>query len=121
MRIAVSGSRLASMRHENYIKAMLFDFHEVNHIGILLNGGANGVDRIAQDWALRYGIVVETYIAEWARLGRAAGPKRNQDMVDSGIDFWMAFPLGSSIGTNDFITKAKDAGIPGEVYPLDSM
>lgn len=48
-------------------------------------------------------------------LGKAGGPARNQDMVDSGADLCLAFPDDRSIGTWDCVQRAKAAGIPVEV------
>lgn len=41
----------------------------------------------------------------------AAGPRRNQKMVDLGADVCLAFPLGESKGTRDCMRRAKAAGI----------
>lgn len=39
-----------------------------------------------------------------------AGHLRNQEMVDSGIDVWLAFPLVESRGTKDCMRRARKAG-----------
>lgn len=52
----------------------------------------------------------EPHPADWS-LGRKAGPLRNQEMVDSGIDLVLAFPKGESPGTRGTIRMAEKAGL----------
>lgn len=64
-------------------------------------------------------VIEDPYPAMWRAFGGAAGPLRNQEMVDAGADLVMAFPLPSSIGTYDCIDKAEVDRIPVRVYDLD--
>ncbi|WP_052372155.1 SLOG family protein [Nocardia otitidiscaviarum] len=61
----------------------------------------------------------ERYPAEWRLFGKAAGPRRNAEMVALGADLVLAFPLeGSrerSRGTWDCVDRARAAGIPVEI------
>ena len=75
-----------------------------------------GADRIAFDWAVTNEVPVQRFVAHWLELGRAAGPDRNQRMVDSGADLCLAFPLDGSKGTQDCMRRARDAGIPVRDY-----
>lgn len=68
-----------------------------------------GADHWADIWATSHGIAVEKHHAEWQRLGRAAGPTRNQKMIDSGPSLVVAFPGGR--GTTDAVMRARAAGI----------
>lgn len=53
----------------------------------------------------------EPYPADWVRLGRAAGPVRNQLMIEQGKpDLVVAFP--GNFGTADCVRRAKAAGVP---------
>lgn len=56
--------------------------------------------------------IEEPHPADWPRFGRAAGPIRNQLMVNLGADACFGFRLQSSRGTTDCLTKARIAGIP---------
>jgi len=48
--------------------------------------------------------------AKWSKHGRAAGPIRNQEMIDEcKPDLVVAFPGGR--GTADMVRRAKAAGI----------
>jgi hypothetical protein len=71
-----------------------------------------GADRLTRVWCERYGVIQDPHPAKWTRYGPGAGPKRNQEMVDLGADFCLAFPLGVSKGTRDCMRRADAAGIP---------
>jgi hypothetical protein len=82
---------------------------------IIINGGAEGADELARAWAHYHGKLCLTYPAEWRRYGRAAGPMRNQRMLDEGQpDALLAAP--GSRGTADMVRRARACGLP--VYEL---
>jgi len=77
---------------------------------VLIHGGARGADRAADEWAVVSWVVVEEYKADWKNDGRAAGPIRNQRMLDLGKpDLVIAFPGGR--GTADMVKRARKAGV----------
>lgn len=81
----------------------------------IITGGAPGADKLAELWARSRGIDVDIYKADWKRLGAAAGPIRNQLMLDKGApSAVVAFPGGT--GTADMVRRAKDAGV--KVYEV---
>lgn len=70
-----------------------------------------GADFLAYRWASARDVSGCTYDADWAKHGRAAGPIRNQRMLDEGKpDLVVAFPGGR--GTADMVRRAKAAGVP---------
>lgn len=80
----------------------------------LIVGSANGADRLAANWFWdrtdKVGII-DHYPAEWNKHGKAAGPIRNQKMIDSGKpELVIAFPGGR--GTADMIRRAEASGVP---------
>lgn len=79
---------------------------------VIIEGGAEGLDRNASLFAHEAGLFSEAWTADWITHGRAAGPIRNQAMVDSGADACLGFPLGESRGTLDCMTRAHRASIP---------
>ena len=91
--------------------------HEMHEFSCVIHGGATGADSLASEWAEAGGVVVEVYPADWRSHGRAAGPIRNQEMLEkAGPAFLVAFPGGR--GTADMIRRAKKARIPvAEIYP----
>jgi hypothetical protein len=88
---------------------------------VIIHGDYRGADRLADEWAVIRCVLVERYVADWVGLGRAAGPIRNQQMIDEGKpDLVIAFPmLGKSIGTFDLMSRATKAGIRMVVVEVD--
>lgn len=80
---------------------------------IIIVGGAPGADTLAAEYAEVFGIRLRIYPADWKTHGRAAGPIRNQTMLDKGKpDLVIAFPGGR--GTADMVRRARAAGVPVE-------
>lgn len=80
-----------------------------DHI-IVLQGGAHGADQLAREWCMKRQVSFMTIEAEWETHGRAAGPIRNQKMLDlykPGVV--LAFPGGK--GTADMVRRAEAAGV----------
>lgn len=77
----------------------------------LIHGGARGADTWAASLAKAVGeIEIVEFPPDWAKHGTAAGPVRNQKMIDAGRpDVVIAFPGGP--GTADMIRRAKVAKI----------
>jgi hypothetical protein len=77
---------------------------------LLIAGGASGADTLAARWAQDRGVPTQVYMAEWERLGREAGPIRNQRMLTEGKpDLVVAFPGGK--GTANMVAQARAAGV----------
>jgi predicted Rossmann-fold nucleotide-binding protein len=77
---------------------------------LIIEGGSSGCDACAAEWAFRRGVRNVTFHADWKQHKRAAGPIRNQEMIDEGKpDLVVAFPGG--VGTADMVRRAKAAGI----------
>lgn len=88
----------------------------------VVHGAARGADTIAAEEAKALGLTVEAHPADWKRHGKAAGPIRNQKMIDAGpYDAVFAFPLPDSIGTRDCIERARKAGYEVAVFPPDFL
>lgn len=76
---------------------------------IIVHGDCSGADRLAAEVAENWGLETEAHPADWKKHGKAAGPIRNQEMIDSEPRYVIAFPGGS--GTADCIARAEAAGI----------
>jgi hypothetical protein len=80
---------------------------------IVIQGGATGADAMARQWCATNHVCYDNYPAEWRKHGNAAGPIRNQKMLDKGKpDLVIAFAGGK--GTADMVRRAEAAGIPVE-------
>jgi hypothetical protein len=76
----------------------------------IIAGEAQGVDVHAAAWAMVNHTNYRGFAADWAKHGKAAGPIRNQQMIQEGRpDLVVAFPGGR--GTADMVARAKKAGI----------
>jgi predicted polyphosphate/ATP-dependent NAD kinase len=107
MRVLVCGGRTYNDRKAVYAA--------LDHLNpqpkAVIHGGANGADRIADDWADDRGITTIAYHADWTKHGKAAGPIRNALMLaESKPDLVLAFPGGN--GTADMVARAKAANVP---------
>jgi len=78
--------------------------------------GASQMDWFVAGVAYSLGMHLEAHPADWALWDRSAGVRRNQEMVDSGADVWLAFVKGNSRGASDCASRAERAGIPVKRY-----
>ena len=75
----------------------------------VIHGGARGADTLAGDVAVKLGIPVTRYPAQWDRWGRSAGMIRNQQMLTVGrpnLVFAFHNDIRKSRGTADMIGRA---------------
>ena len=79
----------------------------------VIQGGAPGADRWAREWVHQQSpgqeVTLVSVPADWEKWDTAAGPKRNQMMLDQKPDIILAFPGGR--GTADMIARAEQAGV----------
>ncbi|WP_422028075.1 DUF2493 domain-containing protein [Roseovarius sp.] len=108
MRVLVCGGRNYS--DAAFLEAGLNVVHDTHNVTRVIHGAASGADRLAGEWAKGRGIPQIACPAAWDKYGRAAGPMRNQYMIDvHKPDLLVAFPGGK--GTADMIAKARKAGV----------
>ena len=71
-----------------------------------------GADAIAKKFCHEWGWTEEPHPANWSKYRKGAGPVRNTEMVEAGpYEVCLAFPLEGGSGSQDCMTKAKNAGI----------
>lgn len=123
IRILVTGSRHVDATAVRIVTGALaqavIDAAQVDRDIVIVQGGARGVDAVAEHWARP--LKVETHPAEWDRFGKRAGHLRNEHMVSLGAHVCLAFPRTVSPGTWDCIHRAAGAGIPVRIYPLPDL
>jgi hypothetical protein len=106
MRILVCGGR--DFNNRLFLAATLESLGPITRV---IHGGARGADMLAGEWAIENGIPFEVFGADWEKYGRAAGPRRNAEMLAKGKpDLVVAFPGGR--GTADMVRRAKAKGVP---------
>ena len=92
---------------ERTVDQFLADVHD--EITIFC-GTARGADSLGERYAKKRGYAVRNFPPDWRRYGRAAGPKRNQEMAEAAdalADFWD----GESRVTGDMIRSASRRGL----------
>ena len=132
MIVIVCGDREWPESLRPYLEQVLDSFHARHNITLLREGEARGADRQARDWAVKRGIPVDPFPADWDLYrprvrGRKnpAGPIRNRQMakeVQEGKpdymqgkpEYVLAFHTNPSIskGTRDMVSVATKLGIP---------
>jgi YspA, cpYpsA-related SLOG family len=112
-RLLVTGSRTwADELAIEHALAQILDRHPE---GVLLVHGncSCGADAIAAAYAARTpGYLAEAHPADWQRYGRAAGHRRNAEMIALGADGCVVFLRAASPGTTATMQAARAAGIP---------
>jgi YspA, cpYpsA-related SLOG family len=109
MKILVCGGR--KFTDKKRIFEYLDKVAELNKIELVIDGGADGADKLAHEWADARGYISVTYWANWKGDGKSAGPIRNKRMLDLGKpDRVIAFPGGP--GTANMVALAQGAWIP---------
>jgi hypothetical protein len=113
MRVLVTGGRDYPFRARVF--QVLDKLHAEVGIDAIIEGGHwDGADKYAREWAKANGLEPETYKANWAELGNAAGPIRNEEMVrEGGADVCLGFPTPGekNKGTRGCMALARRAGI----------
>ena len=91
------------------------------HPDTMLVTGAcpHGADQLAEQCWRAWGGTVERWPADWRHHGRAAGFRRNQQMVDTAPDECVAFIRSHSPGATHCAQAARRAGIPTTVHHTD--
>lgn len=118
MRLLVTGSR--NWSNVAKLEAVLDGWKAAWGSALVIVHGHcdRGADALADYWAWKAGVPVERFPADWTK-GRKAGPLRNQEMVDSGPNWALAFVGGASVGTWDTIRRCQTADIPVHIEKDD--
>lgn len=119
MKLIVTGSRDWD-DYDHFAESLeVFTYYKYPKKVTLVHGGARGADSMCDQWAERWNhwrpgwVDVKIHHADWKRHGKAAGPIRNQKMIDENLDadFVLAFPLGESRGTRHCMQYASERGL----------
>lgn len=132
MRVVIFGSR--SWKAQEVVTADVGELYAAHGDALLIiEGGAEGADACGRKAAKIYQIPFVTVRAQWTahdsqgpvpcicspdqRTCRAAGVRRNQQMIDEcKPDYGLGYRMpGRSNGTDDMAKRLKTAGIPGKI------
>jgi len=110
-RVLVTGSRdWADFRLVRDELAKLMEPN--NHLTVVHGACPTGADAAADLWAQQNAFINERHPADWKTYGKAAGFRRNAEMVALGADVCLAFIRNGSKGATHTADLAEKAGIP---------
>lgn len=110
MKLLVTGSR--KWMDIDAIFDALNQLHRETPIEFLIEGGADGADKIAGLWADNHGIAHAKFPYA-GYYGKRGGSVRNGWMLRYGLpEYVIAFPMASSVGTWNMVQQAREAGVP---------
>ena len=110
-KVVIAGSRGFSnykLLRESCNK-LLFEKRKTHNI-IVVSGNAKGADQLGEKYSKDEGFDLEVYPAQWKKLGKSAGYKRNEQMAEIA-DGLIAFWDGESKGTKHMIDISNKKGI----------
>ena len=106
MKVIIAGSR-GITDYDTVWRAIKDSGFEITEV---VSGGANGVDKLGEKYAVRNDIPIKVFLADWEKKKAAAGIIRNAEMAkyaDALIAVWD----GVSHGTKNMIETAKKKGL----------
>ncbi len=112
-RYAIVGSRDWPNLEE--VRALVRHIHGLQPNALIVSGGAEGVDRAAQEEAERIGMRTLVFLPDWKAHGRRAGFVRNEKIVQFA-DYVLAFQWEESRGTQLTIDLARKHDKPLTVF-----
>lgn len=86
---------------------------------IIVSGNARGADSLGEKYAKDEGFDLEIYPAQWKKLGKQAGFRRNEQMAEVA-DALIAFWDGESHGTKHMIDIMTNKGLPTKVINYET-
>ena len=112
MRVLITGSR-------NWSNAVAIE-HELRNVAkpgsVLVHGNCRGADKMAASIWKGLGLKDEPHPADWTKYGKAAGPIRNREMINSGVDLCLAFIKDFSTGSTMCAETANAKGIKTQIF-----
>jgi hypothetical protein len=108
--IAVSGGR--DHTDPMQVWSVLSGLYIGRPFKLLVGDCPTGVDKFAREWAADNGVECQVFHAEWDLFGKAAGPKRNENMLSYSRDLWCLVAFQGGRGTGHAVHFANRIGLP---------
>lgn len=106
MRLAILGSRtLTNINLDDYVQ---------NNCSEIVSGGAKGIDKIAEEYAIKNNIKIKIFLPDYKRYGKGAPLKRNREIAeyaDEAIVFWDGKSKGTKNAIDNFYLLNKKVKI----------
>ncbi len=116
MKVIIAGSRSIT----DYALVEQAILESPFYVEEVVSGCARGVDQFGEQWALKTGMPITRFPANWS-LGRKAGMIRNREMADYA-DALIAVWDGKSHGTRHMIAYIRKAVCkPDFVWPSEAQ
>ena len=114
MKVIIAGSReIGEINVDAAMNASGFR----GEIAEVVSGGAAGVNKDGEAWAAMSRIPVKVFHADWARFGKSADIKRNEEMVDYA-DALVLIWNGKSTGIRSLRDSALRHGLKVYVHTV---
>ena len=113
MRTIIAGPRTVD-NYDTVKEAIKTSGFEITEI---VSGGAVGVDRLGEKYAIEKSIPFQRFLPDWKRYKRGAGPIRNAEMAKNA-DALIAIWNGTSKGTKNMIKTATNYGLKVYVHQI---
>lgn len=109
MKIIIAGSRTFT-DYKKLTEICNHILQDQTDVEVVSGAYYKGADKLGEQYASEKGFQLTKFPADWKRYGRAAGPKRNEQMANYA-DALIAFWDGKSKGTKHMIDLAKCRGL----------
>lgn len=106
MRVIIAGSRKID-KYNILIDAINESGYQIKTV---VSGGANGADKLGEQYAINNDLELDVHKANWDLHGKRAGYLRNKEMSECA-DALIALWDGESRGTKHMINLATKAGL----------
>lgn len=122
LRVIVAGTRTFTDQQLLYstLDSILSQSPEDQYKIVIISGCAKGPDSMAIQYAKDHDYELKKFPAEWDKLGKSAGVRRNLQMAQYAADvhhtgLLVAFWDGNSPGTKNMIEVAKRYNLPVQI------
>lgn len=118
LKIIVAGSRIIT--DYELIRTSICESGFLRCNGIIVSGGANGVDKLGEEFAKKNNLTLVIFKANWSTLGKKAGILRNIEM-EKYADCLVAIWNGKSVGTKHMINYMKNKNKPVYLVTIEDV